>query len=90
MRKCQIFCANVLSSQKRSRGRNLGEHRLARRPEVLLFCLRMRSFAGTELLPYTWADTLDRDKLWYPSLEMNEVDKNLQIYEEEKYPRGVN
>ena len=44
-----------LSSQKRSPGRNLGEHRSVRRSGtasrgtvVLVFCLRMRSFFMTE------------------------------------------
>ena len=46
-----------LSSQKRSPGRNLGEHRLVRRSGtasrgtvILVFCLRMRSFPRTEVL----------------------------------------
>ena len=46
-----------LGSQKRSPGRNLGEHRLVRRSGtasrgtvVLEFCLRMRSFLRTEIL----------------------------------------
>ena len=46
-----------LSSQKRSPGRNLGEHRSVRRSGtasrgtvVLVFCLRMRSFSRTEVL----------------------------------------
>ena len=44
-----------LSSQKRSPGRNLGEHRPVRRSGtargavVLIFCLRMYSFPGTEV-----------------------------------------
>ena len=45
-----------LNSQKRPPGRNLGEHRLVRRSGatsrgtvVLVFCLRMRSFPGTEV-----------------------------------------
>ena len=46
-----------LSSQKRSPGRNLGEHRLVRRSgtasrstALLVFCLRMRSFPITEVV----------------------------------------
>ena len=46
-----------LSSQKRSPGRNLGEHRSVRRSgtasrgtALLVFGLRMRSFPGTEVL----------------------------------------
>ena len=46
-----------LNSQKRPPGRNLGEHRLVRRSGatsrgtvVLVFCLRVRSFSGTEVL----------------------------------------
>ena len=45
-----------LNSQKRPPGRNLGEHRLVRRSGatsrgtvVLILCLRMRSFARTEV-----------------------------------------
>ena len=45
-----------LSSQKRSTGRNLGEHRSVRRSgtasrgtALLVFCLRMRSFPRTEV-----------------------------------------
>ena len=45
-----------LSSQKRSPGRNLGEHRLVRRSgtasrgtALVVVCLRMRSFPGTEV-----------------------------------------
>ena len=45
-----------LSSQKRSPGRNLGEHRLVRRSgtasrgtAILVVCLRMRSVPGTEV-----------------------------------------
>ena len=45
-----------LSSQKRSPGRNLGEHRSVRRSgtasrgtALLVFCLRMRSFPRTEV-----------------------------------------
>ena len=45
-----------LNSQKRSPGRNLGEHRSVRRSGtasrgtvVLVFCLRMRSFSRTEV-----------------------------------------
>ena len=45
-----------LSSQKRSPGRNLGEHRLVRRSgtvsrgtALMVVCLRMRSFHGTEV-----------------------------------------
>ena len=70
-----------LSSQKRPTGRNLGRNRLVRRSgtasrgtALLIFWLRMRSFPGTEVLPYTWADTIDMDNLCYPSLEMNKTD----------------
>ena len=49
------WCLN-LNSQKRSPGRNLGEHRLVRRSGAtsrgtvaLLFCLRMRSFPRPEV-----------------------------------------
>ena len=49
-----------LSSQMRSPGRNLGEHRSVRRPGtassgtvVLVFYLRMRSFLELKFLPYS-------------------------------------
>ena len=67
-----------LSSQKRSPGRNLGEHRLVRRSGtasrgtvVLAFCLRMRSFPRTEVLTIFLSQNIRVGATKQPTLSMD-------------------